>query len=385
MIYLDNNATTPADKRVIDKMMPYFRDIYSNPSSIYRFAQSAKRAVEDARASIAGLLSADPREIVFTSGGTESDNTAIKGIAFMLQDKGRHIITSKVEHHAVLRPCEFLEKLGFKVTYLDVDEYGLIDLKLLERSIKKETILVSIMYANNEVGTIQPIEEIAAICRDKGVYLHTDAVQAIGRVEVDVKKLGVDLLSLSAHKMYGPKGVGVLYVKKGVKFFPLLQGGGHEGGRRSGTENVPGIVGLGEAARIAKIESNQKEKKIKPLRNRLEKAIKEDIPEVKVNGHPEKRLWNTLNICVKHIEGESVLINLDFENICASSGSACTSGSLEPSHVLLAMGISHEDAHGSLRFSLGKDTTAEDIDRVIEVLPPIVKKLRKISPFWQES
>jgi len=384
MIYLDHNATTPLDKRVLERMLPYLKDIYSNPSSVYRFAQKARRAVEDARESVAQLLGADPQEIIFTSGGTESDNTALKGVAFFSQEqkKGNHIITSKIEHHAVLHPCEFLEKLGFKVTYLDVDEYGLVDLNQLKDAINQKTILVSIMHGNNEVGTLQPLAEIASICRGKKVLFHTDAVQTVGKVELDVRKIGVDLLSLSAHKFYGPKGVGALYVREGVKFLPLLHGGGHEGGRRSSTENVAGIVGLGQAAQLAKENMHGEEKKITLLRDRLEKGIKEKIPEVKVNGHLKNRLYNTLSICVKYIEGEGMLINLDFEGICASSGSACTSGSLEPSHVLLAMGLSHELAHGSLRFSLGKDNTQGDIDKVLEVLPKIVEKLRSMSPFW---
>lgn len=383
MIYLDSNATTSLDKRVLEKMMPYFKDIYSNPSSVYRFAQESKRAVEEARGLVAQLLGAQPSEIVFTSGGTESDNAAIKGIAFACQDKGKHIITSKIEHHAVLRSCQAMEKLGFEVTYLEVDAFGLIDLKELENSIKDTTILVSIMHTNNEVGTIQPVKKIADICRERGVYYHSDAVQAVGKVDVNVKTLGVDLLSLSGHKFYGPKGVGALYIKKGVKFFSLLHGGGHERGRRSGTENVAGIVGLGEAARLAQLEMKDDEKRIRALRDKLETEIKGKIPEVKINGHPEERIYNTLNVCIKYIEGESILINLDFEGICASSGSACASGSLEASHVLLAMGIPAEIAHGSLRISLGKHTCDQDINKILTVLPPIVEKLRRISPFWQ--
>ncbi|HIE36376.1 MAG TPA: cysteine desulfurase NifS [Candidatus Omnitrophica bacterium] len=385
MVYLDYNATTPLDKRILEKMILYLKEIYSNPSSIYKFAQEAKGAVEEARAKVADLIFADVEEIIFTSGGTESNNTAIKGVAFALKDKGKHIITSKIEHHAVLNPCKFLEEQGFEVTYLNVDEYGVIDLEQLKKSIRKDTILVSVMYANNEVGTIQPIKEIAQICKEKEVYFHTDAVQAVGKIPVDVKDLGVDLLSLSSHKLYGPKGVGALYVRRGVKFAPLLHGGYHERSRRAGTENVAGIVGLGEAVKIAKEEMLENEKKITPLRNKLEEGLRERIPEIKINGHPIKRLYNTLNVCIKYIEGESILINLDFEGICASSGSACTSGSLKPSHVLLAMGISHEIAHGSLRFSLGKYNTEEDIDKVLEVLPPIVEKLRRMSPFWRKE
>ncbi len=385
MIYLDYNATTPTDGRVLKKMIPYFKDIYSNPSSVYRFAQESKRAVEEARENLAQLLNAKSAEIVFTSGGTESDNTAIKGIALAKRDKGRHIITSKIEHHAVLHTCGALEEQGFEVTYLGVNERGRISLEELGKSIRKDTILVSIMYANNEVGTIQPIKEISDICKSKGVCFHSDAVQVVGKVNVDTKALGLDLLSLSGHKFCGPKGVGALYVKGGLKFTPLFHGGGHERGRRSGTENVAGIVGLGEAARIAKLEIEDEEKRIKLLRDKLEEGILKSIPEVKVNGDPDNRVFNTLNVCINHIEGESVLINLDFEGICASSGSACTSGSLEPSHVLLAMGIPAELAHGSLRMSLGKHTTGKEIARVLAVLPPIVEKLRKISPFWQDK
>ena len=385
MIYLDYNATTPTDERVLKKMTPYFKDIYSNPSSVYRFAQESKRAVEEARRNLAALLNAEDSEIVFTSGGTESDNTAIKGIILAKKDKGKHIITSKVEHHAVLHACGALEEQGVEVTYLGVNEYGRISVEELAKSIRKDTILVSIMYANNEVGTIQPIKKIADICREKRVCFHSDAVQAVGRVNVDVKALGLDLLSLSGHKFYGPKGVGALYVKKGVKVTPLLHGGGHERGRRSGTENVAGIVGLGEAARLAKIEIESEAKRIKPLRDKLENGILKSILEVKVNGDPDNRMFNTLNVCIKHIEGEGILINLDFEGICASSGSACTSGSLEPSHVLLAMGIPTEIAHGSLRMSLGRHTSDKEIDKVLAVLPPIVEKLRKISPFWQNK
>jgi len=383
MIYLDYNATAPLDKRVLEVMLPYLKQNYSNPSSVYSFAKEAKKAVEQARVHVTKLINCAPEELFFTSGGTESDNTAIKGVAFKLQSKARHIITSKIEHHAVLEPCKFLEEMGFKVTYLDVDEYGLIDPEQLKKSITDETILVSVMYANNEVGTIQPIKEIAAICRERKVYFHTDAVQAIGKLKVDVKDLGVDLLSLSAHKFCGPKGVGALYAKKGVKFSPLLHGGGHEKGKRSGTENVASIVGLGEAARLALDEMKGEEQRIRPLRDKLEAGILKKIPEVKLNGHPQKRLYNTLNVCMKYIEGESILMDLDHKGICASSGSACTSGSLEPSHVLLAMGIPHEIAHGSLRFSLGRYTKEDDIEKVLKFLPPIIERLRNMSPLWK--
>lgn len=385
MIYLDYNATTPIDKQVLEKMTPYLKDFYSNPSSVYRFAQESKRAIENARFYVADLICADPEEVIFTSGGTEADNFAIKGRAFFYQDKGNHIITSKIEHHAVLKSCEFLKKIGFEITYLDVDKYGIIDLNQLEESIRNDTVLVSIMYANNEVGSIQPIKNISKICNKNGIIFHTDAVQALGKIDISVKDLNVDLLSISSHKIYGPKGVGALYVKKGVKLIPLHHGGGQEGNMRAGTENVPGIVGFGEACRISKEELKEQEKKIRLLRDKLEEGIKQKIPDIKVNGHHDKRLYNTLNICFKYIEGESILINLDFEGICTSSGSACTSGSLEPSHVLLSMGIPHELSHGSLRFSLGKFNTMRDIDRVLEVLPLIIEKLRKISPFWQKK
>ncbi|MBN3039502.1 MAG: cysteine desulfurase NifS [Candidatus Omnitrophica bacterium] len=385
MIYLDNNATTATDKRVLGKMLPYFCEIYSNPSSVYKFAQSARKAVEDARASLAKLLNCEAEELIFTSGGTESNNTAIKGVAFAHQNRGKHIITSKIEHHAVLHVCEYMQELGFEVTYLDVDKYGLVDIEQLKKSLKKETILTSIMLANNEIGTLQPIKEIVKICHGNNTYVHTDAVQAVGRISVDVKDLGVDFLSLSAHKFYGPKGVGALFSRKGIKFQPLLLGGGHEKGRRSSTENVPGIVGLGEAAALALESMEEDEKRIRPLRDRLESGILKTIPEAFSNGHPSQRLYNTSNICIRYIEGEGILINLDFEGICASSGSACTSGSLDPSHVLLALGLPHDVAHGSLRFSLGKDTTALQVDKVIEVLPSIVQRLRSMSPFWQQK
>lgn len=383
MVYMDYNATTPTDERVLEEMLPFFKDIYGNPSSIYSLAQRAKKAIDEAREKLATLLNADPKEIIFTSGGTEADNWAIKGIAYANQDRGKHIITSQIEHHAVLNTCKFLEKQGFRVTYLPVDRYGVVDLDVLKQSITPETILISIMFANNEVGTIQPIKEIAKIAKKEGIYFHTDAVQAVGKIAVDVEELGVDLLSLSAHKFYGPKGIGALYVRRGVKIVPLLHGGEQERGRRAGTENVPGIVGLGKAAEIAGKEMEEEERRVKILRDKLEKKLVEKIPEIIVNGHPQNRLYNTLSICVKYVEGESMLINLDKEGICASSGSACTSSSLEPSHVLLAMGIPPEIAHGSLRFSLGKFNSEADVEKVSEVLPRIVEDLRKISPFWE--
>jgi len=382
---MDYNATTPTDIRVLKEMEPYFFEKFGNPSSIYEIARENRKVIEKARENVARLIEASPDEIFFTSGGTESDNWAIKGVAFALRDKGNHIITSQIEHHAVLNTCKFLSKIGYEITYAPVDKYGIVDVEFIEKSIKKETILITIMHANNEIGTIQPIEEISKIAREKGVYFHTDSVQTVGKIPVSVKKLGVDILSLSAHKFYGPKGVGAIYIKKGTKIEPYLHGGEQEKGKRAGTYNVSGIVGLGKAAEIAIEEMEEEIKKVKYLRDKLEKGIIEKIPEIVINGHPEKRLYNTLNLCVKYVEGESMLLNLDFEKIYASSGSACTSGSLEPSHVLLAIGIPPEIAHGSLRFSLGKYNKEEDVDKVLEVLPVIVEKLRKLSPFWDKK
>lgn len=380
-IYLDHNATTPTDRRVVAAMTPYFNKLYGNPSSIYKFAQEAQEAKEVARGKVAKILNAKPEEIIFTSSGTEADNFAIKGIAYANKERGNHIITSKIEHLAVLNTCKWIEKQGFKVTYIGVDKYGVVDLDELKDAITDKTILITIMHANNEVGTIEPIREISKFAKERGIYMHTDAVQTVGKIPTDVNELGVDLLSLSGHKFYGPKGVGALFIRKMTKIDSLLHGGHHERNRRAGTENVPGIVGLGKACEIAIKEREEEERKLKILRDRLQKGIEEKIDDVIINGHPEKRLSGTLNVCIKYIEGESMLLNLDFEGIAASSGSACTSGTLEPSHVLLALGIPPEVAHGSLRFSLGRDNTEEDIDRVTEVLPPIVKKLRAMTPF----
>jgi len=380
--YLDSNATTPVDPRVREAMIPYFTEQFANPSAFYRFAQEVRGEVEKARERVARLINADPEEIIFTSGGTEADNTAIKGVAFALRDQGKHIITSSVEHHAVLHTCQYLEKFGFEVTVLPVDSYGIVDFAALKQAIREDTILITIMHANNETGTIEPIEEIARIAQRHGIYFHTDAIQTVGKLVIDVKAMDVGLLSLSGHKMYGPKGIGALYVRRGVRIDPLMHGGHHERNRRAGTENVPSIVGLGVAAEVAQAELTHNERRIRALRDRLEQGILERIPEVVVNGHPEKRLFNTLNCCFKGIEGEGILIGLDFEGVCASSGSACTSGSLDPSHVLLAIGLPHEVAHGSLRLSLNKFNTDEDVDKVIEVLPKIVERLRVMSPLW---
>ena len=381
LIYMDHNATTPVDKRVLEAMLPYFSERYGNSSSVYRFAKESELAKEKARENVAGLINAKPYEIFFTGCGTESDNLAIKGVCFANKERGKHIITSKIEHHAVTNTCKWLEKQGFEVSYIGVDKYGIVNLDELEKAITNKTILISIMYANNEVGTIEPIVEIANIARSRDIYFHTDAVQAVGKIPVNVKDLGVDLLSLSAHKLYGPKGVGALYIKRGTKIDPLLHGGHHEKNKRAGTENIPGIVGLGVAAEIAPTEI-KRSKEIKTLRDKLERGLLERIDDIKINGHPEKRLDGTLNLCVKYVEGESMLLHLDYNSIAASSGSACTSGSLEPSHVLTAMGLSPEIAHGSLRFSLGKENTEEEVNKVLEVLPPIVNKLREMSPLY---
>lgn len=379
MIYLDHSATTPVDPRVFEAMRPFLTEQFGNPSSVYRAGQDVRKAVEDAREKIAGLLGAKPREIVFTSGGTESDNTSIKGVAL---NRGRgHIVTSRIEHPAVLKVVGWLEKRGFEATYLPVGSDGLVDPDEVRKSIRDDTIVISVMHANNEVGTIQPIEEIAAIARERGVPFHSDAVQTFGKMPIDVERMGIDLLSLSAHKIYGPKGTGVLYVRKGTKLDPCVHGGHQEWGKRGGTENVAGIVGLGKAAEIAIAEMASDEERIRRLRDRLETGLSEKISDVLLNGHREKRLYSLMNMCVKFVEGEAMLLRLDYEGMAASSGSACTSGSLEPSHVLLAMGLPAEIAHGSLRFSLGKANTEQDVDRVIEVLPPIVEKLRAMSAF----
>ncbi|MCM8817519.1 MAG: cysteine desulfurase NifS [Candidatus Omnitrophica bacterium] len=386
MIYLDHNATTPCDPAVFEEMKKWFTEMFFNPSSIYTPSQQARQAIEDARKKVAKLLDASPEEIIFTSGGTESNNTAIIGTAYLKKNKGNHIITSLIEHHAVLNVCKFLEKnMGFQITYLPVDKYGLVDPDDVKKAITDKTILISIMAANNEIGTIEPIEEIGKIAKENNILFHCDGVQVAGKIPVSVKKLNVDFFSLSAHKFYGPKGIGALYVRKGVKFRPILYGGHQEKGLRPGTENVPAIVGLGKACEIAEKNMEDDASKEKVLRDKLEKLLFERIPEIIVNGHPEKRLYNTLNICVKYVEGESMLLHLDFEGICASSGSACTSGSLEPSHVLLALGIPPEVAHGSLRFSLGRPNTMEEIEKTADVLPKIVEKLRKMSPFWDKK
>ncbi len=380
-VYLDHSATTPVRPEVAEVMAKYLTQYFGNPSSIHSFGRVGKKALEEAREQVARLIGARPEEIVFTSGGTEADNLAIIGTALANRKKGNHVIISSIEHHAVLDSGKYLEKLGFEVSYLPVDRDGLVRMEDVESALKPDTILISVMHVNNEVGTIQPIEEIGKLAKDRGVIFHSDAVQSVGKIPVDVNAFKVDLLSASAHKIYGPKGVGCLYIRKGTKIEPRLFGGGQERKRRPGTENLPGIVGFGKAAELALLELDQ-EQNLAYLRDRLIKGIMERIPHVQLNGHPTKRVPGNVNVSIRYVEGESLLLNLDMKGIAASSGSACTSGSLDPSHVLLAMGLSHEIAHGSLRMTLGRDNTEEDIDYVLEVLPPIVERLRAMSPLF---
>jgi cysteine desulfurase len=379
MIYLDHSATTPVDPRVFEAMRPYLTEGFGNPSSIYRAGQDVRMAVEQARERVAVLLGAKPKEIIFTSGGTESDNTAIKGLA--LKRGSGHIITSSIEHPAVLNVVKWLEKNGFTATYVPVGTDAVIDPAEVRKALRPDTLVISVMHANNEVGTIQPIEEIASIAKEVGVPFHTDAVQTVGKLTLDVGNMGIDLLSLSGHKFYGPKGVGVLYARRGIGFEPCVHGGHQEWGKRGGTENVPGIVGLGKAAEIATSEMEADDRRIGALRDRLEAGLAERISDIDFNGHRERRLASVSNVCVRYVEGEAMLLRLDYHGIAASSGSACTSGTLEPSHVLLAMGIPAEIAHSSLRFSLGKGNSEEDIDKALDILPAIVEKLRAMSAF----
>lgn len=379
-VYLDNAATTALSPKVLEKMMPYLTDIYGNASSPHSFGQTARIGIEHAREQVARAINADPSEIVFTGCGTESDNTVLFGVAERYAKKGDHIITTNVEHHAILHSCAALEKKGIKVTYLPVDKDGLVTPEQVRDAITDKTILVSVMFANNEVGTIMPIPEIAAVCHEKGVLFHTDAVQAAGHVPIDVKAMGIDMLSISGHKFHGPKGVGVLYERKGIRLPSYIIGGEQEKGRRAGTENVAGIVGLGEALELAVTNMSKTSARMTRMRDRLIEGIEATIPEVKLNGHRTKRLPNNVNFSIKYIEGESILLMLDMAGIAASSGSACTSGSLDPSHVLLALGLTHEVAHGSVRLTLGDDTTDEDIDYVLETLPKVTHRLRAMSP-----
>lgn len=379
-VYLDNAATTALSPKVLEKMMPYLTDIYGNASSPHSFGQTARIGVEHAREQVARAINADPSEIVFTGCGTESDNTVLFGVAERYAKKGDHIITTNVEHHAILHSCAALEKKGIKVTYLPVDKDGLVTPEQVRDAITDKTILVSVMFANNEVGTIMPIPEIAAVCHEKGVLFHTDAVQAAGHIPIDVKAMGIDMLSISGHKFHGPKGVGVLYERKGIRLPSYIIGGEQEKGRRAGTENVAGIVGLGEALELAVTNMSETSARMTRMRDRLIEGIEATIPEVKLNGHRTKRLPNNVNFSIKYIEGESILLMLDMAGIAASSGSACTSGSLDPSHVLLALGLTHEVAHGSVRMTFGDDTTDEDIDYVLETLPKVAHRLRAMSP-----
>jgi len=384
-VYMDNAATTPLSNDVLQEMTPYFSEAFGNASSVHSFGREARKAIDLARDRVAKALNAKSEEIYFTGGGSESDNWAIKGVALANRDKGNHIITSAIEHHAVLHTCEFLEKQGFDVTYLPVDEYGMVDPEDVRKAINSNTILITVMFANNEIGTIQPIKEIGAIAREHGIYFHTDAVQAVGHIPIDVNDMNIDLLSLSGHKLYGPKGIGALFIRKGVKITPLIHGGAQERNRRAGTENVPGIVGLGKAVELANENMEIENKRLISMRDRLIEGILSKVEHVRLNGHPTKRLPGNVNMSFEYIEGESLLLSLDMKGIAASSGSACTSGSLDPSHVLLGIGLSHEIAHGSLRLTLGKYNTDEDVEYVLEVLPEIVDRLRAMSPLFSKK
>jgi len=384
MIYLDYNATAPCDPQVIEAMLPFFHEKFGNPSSLHSLGQEAKKAIEESRKEIAQLLGAHEDEIFFVSGGTEANNLAIKGVVSAYEKKGKHLITSVIEHHAILNVFKTLEKEGFTVTYLPVNREGWVDPDDFQKAITPQTILASVMHANNETGVIQPIEELGRMARERGVIFHTDAVQTVGKLPIDLERLPVDLLSASAHKFYGPKGTGFLYVRRGIRFIPQILGGPHERGKRAGTENVPLIVGMAKALEITLKEQPEENQRIQALRDFLEKGILERVPEVVVVGAQAPRLPNTSMMLVKYVEGESMLLNLDFAGICVSSGSACTSGSLEPSHVLLACGYPHEIAHGSVRWSLGKWNTLEEMKEVLAVFPDVVEKLRRISPFGKE-
>ena len=384
MIYLDNAATTKCAPEVVEAMLPWFSEYYGNPSSVYELAGKSKEAVDEARRQIAGVIGAKENEIYFTAGGTEADNWAIKAAYEACKEKGNHIITSKVEHHAVLHTCQWLEKQGARVTYLDVDENGIIRLEDLERAITPETILITIMAANNEIGSVMPYKEIGMIAREHGILFHTDAVQAFGQLPIDVEECGIDMLSASAHKINGPKGCGCLYIRRGVKIRSFIHGGAQERKRRAGTENVPGIVGFGKAAQRAATTMEERTAKERRMRDYMISRIREKVPYCRLNGHPTLRLPNNVNFSFQFIEGESLLIMLDMEGICASSGSACTSGSLDPSHVLLAIGLPHEIAHGSLRLTLNEEITEQDVDFVVEKIAQIVEKLRNMSPLYED-
>lgn len=384
IIYMDNAATTPVKPEVLDAMLPYFTEKFGNPSSIYSISSQNKKDITTARETIAKAINTDTANIYFTAGGSESDNWALKATAEAYANKGRHIITSKIEHHAILHTCDYLEKRGYEITYIDVDENGIVDLKQLEEAIRPDTILISIMFANNEIGTIEPIAEIGKIAKEHGVLFHTDAVQAFTQVPIDVEEMNIDMLSVSGHKINGPKGIGFLYIRKGVKIRSFVHGGAQERSRRAGTENVPGIIGLAKATEIA--VGNMKERTAKEIevRNHIIERVMNEIPYTRLNGDRERRLPNNINFSFQFIEGESMLIKLDSFGICASSGSACTSGALDPSHVLLAIGLPHEIAHGSLRLTISEDTTMEDADFVVDKLKGIVERLRSMSPLYED-
>ncbi len=384
IIYLDNAATTKVSEPVLSAMLPYFTDVYCNPSAVYSFASEGKKAVMEARNQAASLIGAKPEEIYFTGGGSESDNWALKAAAEAYASKGRHIITTKIEHHAILHTCEYLEKLGYEITYLDVDSDGKISLEELEKSIRPDTILVSVMTANNEIGTVEPVAEIGRIAHEKGTLFHTDAVQAYGHIPINVDEMNIDMLSASGHKFNGPKGTGIMYIRKGIKIRSFIHGGSQERGRRAGTSNTPGIVGIGKAAELAGITMQERISKETEVRDYIINRIESEIPYAKLNGHRTDRLPNNINFCFRFIEGESLLILLDQKGICASSGSACTSGSLDPSHVLLAIGLPHEIAHGSLRLTISEETTKEDADYVVDELKSIVDRLRSMSPLYED-
>ena len=384
MIYLDNAATTRTAPEVVEAMLPYFTEQYGNPSAIYSLGSAGKKAINEARRTIAAAIGAKPEEIYFTAGGTEADNWALKAAAECCAGKGRHIITTKIEHHAVLHACGYLEKNGYEVTYLDVDRDGILDPEALKEAIRPDTVLISVMFANNEIGTIQPIREIGAIARERGILFHTDAVQAFGQIPIDVEEMHIDMLSASAHKLNGPKGTGMLYIRSGLKIRSFIHGGAQEKGVRAGTENVPGIVGFAAAVRRALSRMEEKAGRERELRDYLIRRIEGEIPYCRLNGHREKRLPGNVNISFRFIEGESLLIMLDMRGVCASSGSACTSGSLDPSHVLLAIGLKHEEAHGSLRMTLSEENTKEELDQVVGHLKEIVQRLRDMSPLYED-
>ena len=383
-IYLDNAATTPVRKEVLEAMLPYFREEYGNASSVYSLGRNSKKALEASRETIAACFGAKPEEIFFTSCGSESDNWALRGVAFANQNKGKHIITSSIEHHAILHTCAYLEKLGFEVTYLPVDKYGRVSLEDVKNAVREDTILISVMMANHEIGTIQPIKEIGAFAKEKGIIFHTDAVQAAGHIKIDVNDMNIDLMSVSGHKLGAQKGIGLMYIRKGTKIGNFMFGGAQEKNRRAGTENIPAIVGFAKAVEIACGSVEEENARLTALRDKLIDGLLKEIPYSRLNGHRTERLPGNCNISFEFIEGESILMLLDMKGICASSGSACTSGSLDPSHVLLATGLKHEEAHGSIRFSLGYQNTEADVDAVLKELPPIVERLRGMSPLYDD-